>query len=98
VRADIRAKLAAAQRHRQWQAGQPLRALSPAAFGVLTARQREVVTLYYGFGNGEALTSGEIGARLGVKPDRVRQLVCRSVVRLLGPAAERVLGRGEANS
>jgi hypothetical protein len=40
ARADIRAKLAAAQRHRQWQAGQPLRALSPAALVVSSVSSR----------------------------------------------------------
>lgn len=94
TRADVRAKLMAARRRRQWQAGQPLRALSPVALAVLTAREKEVVSLYYGFGDGEVLTSGEIGASLGVRADVVRQLVRRAVVRLLGPAAESALGRG----
>jgi DNA-directed RNA polymerase sigma subunit (sigma70/sigma32) len=97
-RADIRAKLSAALRGRQWQAGEPLRALEPVAFGVLPARDLEVVKLYYGLDNGEPLTSGEIGDRLEVSADRVRRLVCQSVARLLGPNAERVLGKGRSGN
>jgi hypothetical protein len=80
------------ERRRQWQAGEPLRALDPATFRVLRARDQEVVRLYYGL-DGEPLTSGEISERLGMSADWVRQLVRHSVVRLLGPAGEGVLRR-----
>jgi hypothetical protein len=94
ARPDLQAKLDAARRRRQWQAGEPLRALEPAAFGALRARDQEVVRLYYGFDDGQPLTSGEIGERLGIRADQVRRLVCQSVGRLMGPAAGIVLSGG----
>jgi Sigma-70, region 4 len=94
ARTDIRAKLSAVQKRRQWAAGEALRALGPTALAVLATRQQEIVVDYYGLDDAEPLTSGEIGTRLGVSADRVRQMVRQSVVRLLGPAAERVPGTG----
>jgi len=85
-----------AVRRRQRQAGGPLRSLQPAAFEVLPARHQEIVMLYYGLEDGEPLTSGEIADRLGVSADRVRQVVTQSVVRLLGPNAQRVLVQGRS--
>jgi DNA-directed RNA polymerase sigma subunit (sigma70/sigma32) len=88
----------AGKRRSQWTAGEPLRALKPAAFGELGARAVKVVKLYYGLGDGDPLTSGEIGVRLGLRADRVRQIVCRSVERLLGPAAQHVLGKASRST
>ena len=98
VRPDIRARGMAAKRRSQWTAGEPLRALEPAAIGALGARSLEVVKLYYGLGDDDRLMSGEIGVRLGLSADRVRRIVCRSVERLLGPAALHVLGKASRST
>jgi len=48
----------------------------------LTEREQKILSLYYGLGNEGPLTLEEIGARMGVTRERVRQLRQRSLDRL----------------
>jgi RNA polymerase primary sigma factor len=53
-----------------------------AALGALPEREREVVTLRYGLGGTEPKTLEEIGRRLGLTRERVRQIELDSLRRL----------------
>ncbi len=53
-----------------------------AALGALPDREREVVTLRYGLGGTEPKTLEEIGRRLGLTRERVRQIELDSLRRL----------------
>jgi RNA polymerase primary sigma factor len=55
-----------------------------AALGTLTERELEVVTLRYGLGGTEPKTLEEIGRRLGLTRERVRQIELDSLRRLAG--------------
>ena len=55
-----------------------------AALGSLPEREREVVTLRYGLGGTEPKTLEEIGRRLGLTRERVRQIELDSLRRLAG--------------
>ena len=55
-----------------------------AALGALPEREREVVTLRYGLGGTEPKTLEEIGRRLGLTRERVRQIELDSLRRLAG--------------
>ncbi len=55
-----------------------------AALGSLPEREREVVTLRYGLGGIEPKTLEEIGRRLGLTRERVRQIEIDSLRRLAG--------------
>ena len=55
-----------------------------AALGVLPARDLEVVTMRYGLGGTEPKTLEEIGRRLGLTRERVRQIELDSLRRLAG--------------
>ena len=48
----------------------------------LTDREREVIRLRYGLGRGRALTLAEIGRRLGVTRERVRQIEVKAVAKM----------------
>jgi RNA polymerase primary sigma factor len=52
------------------------------ALAALPAREREVVTLRYGLGGTEPRTLEEIGRRLGLTRERVRQIELESLRRL----------------
>ncbi len=55
-----------------------------AALGSLPDREREVVTLRYGLGGTEPRTLEEIGRRMGLTRERVRQIELDSLRRLAG--------------
>ena len=55
-----------------------------AALGSLPDREREVVTLRYGLGGTEPRTLEEIGRRMGLTRERVRQIELESLRRLAG--------------
>jgi RNA polymerase primary sigma factor len=52
------------------------------ALATLTEREEDVVRLYYGLSSGEALTLEEIGARLSLTRERVRQIKEKAIRRL----------------
>ena len=52
------------------------------ALARLENRERMVLTLRYGLGTGEPKTLGEIGGRLGVSRERVRQIETEALKRL----------------
>jgi RNA polymerase sigma factor (sigma-70 family) len=52
------------------------------AFGILGERERTVIILRYGLHGSEPKTLGEIGRRLGVSRERVRQLETEALKRL----------------
>ena len=52
------------------------------ALGALTEREREVVVLRYGLADAEPKTLEEIGRRLGLTRERVRQIELESLRRL----------------
>jgi RNA polymerase primary sigma factor len=62
-------------------AGEVERAMSP-----LTEREREVLRLRYGFGLERELTLEEIGRRLSVTRERVRQIEARAVAKMRAAA------------
>ncbi len=59
-----------------------LRAEIEAAFNCLAPREAEVIRLYYGFDQERPLTLEEIGARLGLTRERVRQIKENALRRL----------------
>ena len=59
-----------------------------AALCALPEREREVVTLRYGLGGTEPKTLEEIGRRLGLTRERVRQIELDSLRRLAGAARD----------
>lgn len=63
------------------------------AVAVLPERQREVLSLRYGLEGDEALTLEEIGARLGVSRERVRQIEQRALLTLARRADVQALRR-----
>ena len=48
----------------------------------LTERERKILYLYYGFDDGEERSLEEIGALLGVKRERIRQIRNRALEKL----------------
>jgi RNA polymerase primary sigma factor len=55
--------------------------------GRLEAREAEIVRLRFGLGQGEALTLGQVGQRLGLTRERVRQLEKQALGRLAAEVA-----------
>lgn len=62
-----------------------------SGLALLDARERTILSWRFGIGTGEALTFGEIGTKLGLSRERVRQLECLALGRL-----RRWLGRRTA--
>jgi RNA polymerase sigma factor (sigma-70 family) len=62
------------------------RATMPAAIakliGLLDERERMVITLRFGLEGEEALTLAEVGAKLGLTAERIRQIEVRALARL----------------
>ena len=50
--------------------------------GCLRPRDEQVLRLYFGFGDNEPLTLEDIGSRLGITRERVRQIKERALSRL----------------
>lgn len=69
-----------------------LRELLDSSLTCLPPREERVLRLYYGLDDGPGLTLGEIGERLGVTRERVRQIRDRALSRLRGGARGRMLG------
>lgn len=62
-----------------------------SGLALLDERERTILSWRFGIGTGEALTFGEIGTKLGLSRERVRQLECLALGRL-----RRWLGRRTA--
>lgn len=54
------------------------------ALALLTARERSVITLRYGIGDGHSRTLLEVGKELGISRERVRQLEVVALMKLRG--------------
>jgi RNA polymerase primary sigma factor len=52
----------------------------------LTPRERQVLCLRFGIGDDEAMTLEEIGVRMGVTRERIRQIEAKAIRRLRDPA------------
>lgn len=57
----------------------------------LSAREREVVILYFGLGSEEALTLEEIGRRLGLTRERIRQIKEKALAKMRGNVGRELL-------
>jgi len=57
----------------------------------LTAREREIIALRYGFGDGYIYTLDEIGLRFNVTRERIRQIEAKSLKKLQHPTRSRKL-------
>jgi len=57
----------------------------------LPPREANIISLHYGLGDGRAYTLEEIGKKLGITRERVRQLEARAMTRLRHPARLRQL-------
>jgi len=58
---------------------------------MLAPREREVVILYFGLGQDEALTLEQIGRRLGLTRERIRQIKEKALTRMRGSAGRGLL-------
>lgn len=61
------------------------------ALAVLTPRERSVITLRYGIGDGRSRTLLEVGKELGISRERVRQLEVVALMKLRGISANNPL-------
>jgi RNA polymerase primary sigma factor len=57
------------------------------SFGLLSAREREILRLRFGFGDAEEHTLEEVGVRFAVSRERIRQLEARALRKLRRPLA-----------
>ncbi|MGW5574902.1 sigma-70 family RNA polymerase sigma factor [Nocardia thailandica] len=62
-----------------------------AALSVLTEREAQVIRLRFGLEEGEARTLDEIGGRLGVSRERIRQIEAKAMTKLRRPTCTRAL-------
>ena len=58
------------------------------ALALLPAREALILKLRYGLGNGEALTLREIGLKIGVSRERIRQIEAQAIRRLRHPVIQ----------
>ncbi len=68
-----------------------LRADVRRSLSVLSARVAEVVILYFGLGSEEALTLEQIGQRLGLTRERIRQIKQRALEKMRGAVGRELL-------
>jgi len=61
------------------------------SLAILTERESRVIALYFGLGAEEALTLEEIGQRLGLTRERIRQIKERALEKMRGNAARELL-------
>ena len=61
------------------------------SLSVLTRREAHVITLYYGLGHEEALTLQEIGERMGLTRERIRQIKERALEKMRGSVSRELL-------
>jgi len=61
------------------------------ALRALPSREREIVCLRFGVGDGEPRSLKEIGARMGITPERARQIETAALARLASTAELRPL-------
>ncbi len=61
------------------------------SLSVLSAREAEVVGLYFGLGSDEALTLEQIGRRLGLTRERIRQIKQRALEKMRGSVGRELL-------
>jgi RNA polymerase primary sigma factor len=57
----------------------------------LPARERKVLTLRYGLNGDDALSLQEVGDKMGVTRERIRQIESNSLSRLRNPRIQRLL-------
>jgi len=62
----------------------------------LDEREHEIIQLYFGLDGSEPMTLGQIGRRMGVTRERIRQLKVRALSRLRHPSHREVLRSLEA--
>lgn len=53
-----------------------------AAFNILEEREKSILQLVYGLGNGRPLTLGEVGERFGLSRERIRQIRNEALAKL----------------
>ncbi len=61
------------------------------SLSVLSSREAHVITLYYGLGHEEALTLQEIGERMGLTRERIRQIKERALDKMRGSVSRELL-------
>ena len=57
----------------------------------LTSREAEIIVLYFGLGTDEAMTLEEIGNRLGLTRERIRQIKEKALAKMRGSAGRALL-------
>ncbi len=62
--------------------GESLKVEIESSLATLTKREAEIVRLYFGLGNGHALTLEEIGERFNLTRERIRQIKEKALRRL----------------
>jgi RNA polymerase primary sigma factor len=68
-----------------------LRADVRRSLSVLTSREAEVIVLYFGLGSDDALTLEQIGQRLGLTRERIRQIKQRALEKMRGAVGRELL-------
>ncbi len=61
------------------------------ALALFSPRERTVITMRYGIGDGMCRTLLEVGKELGISRERVRQLEARSLMKLRCPSRTRII-------
>ena len=65
--------------------------IAKLVFSTLTKREAKIITMRFGFGNGQATTLKEIGREFGVTKERIRQIVAEALEKLRLVAEEQQL-------
>ena len=81
-RASATSSPAATRSPRSWSRRRSARRRSPSALRSLPERHRDVIVLRYGLDESDPRTLGEIGTRLGITRERVRQIEVEALGRL----------------